>query len=55
MTVEITLTDIICRYIAGISVILCIILYFYDKHKMTKWLKGNLKDRNSKEVNDADT
>ena len=47
MTIEITLTDIICRFVAGISVILCIILYFYDRHKMDKWLKENSKDENN--------
>ena len=55
MTVEITLTDIICRYVAGISVILCIILYFYDRHKMAKWLKENSKNENGKEVENVDT
>ena len=33
MEIEITMVDIICRAIAIISVILCIILHFYDRHK----------------------
>ena len=55
MKLEITLVDIICRFVAGISVILCIILYFYDRHKMAKWLKENSKDENRKETENADT
>lgn len=33
MTIEITMVDIICRAIAGISIILCVFLHFYDRHK----------------------
>ena len=39
MEIEITLVDIICRAVAGISVILCIVLCCYDQHKTAKWLK----------------
>lgn len=45
MTIEITMVDIICRIIAGVGVILCIVLYFYERHKITKWLKENSKDK----------
>lgn len=43
MTIEITIVDIICRIIAFISVILYFVLYFYDRHKMAKWIKENSK------------
>lgn len=38
------MVDIICRIIAVISVILWVVLYFYDQHKMIKWIKENSKD-----------
>lgn len=44
MTIEITMVDIICRIIAVVSVILCVVLYFYDRHKTAKWVKENSKD-----------
>lgn len=44
MTIEISIADIICRIIAAIGVILCIILYFYDRHKTAKWFKDNAKE-----------
>ena len=44
MTIEITVVDIICRAIAGISIILCIVLYCYERHKIAKWLKENSED-----------
>lgn len=50
MTIEISIVDIICRIIAAISVILCIVLYFYDRHKMAKWLKTNAKEDKSNSV-----
>lgn len=44
MTIEISIVDIICRIVAAISVILCIVLYFYDRHKTAKWFKENAKE-----------
>lgn len=44
MTIKITMVDIIWRFIASISLILCVVLYFYERHKMTKWLKEKSKD-----------
>lgn len=48
MTVEITLTDIICRYVAGVSVILTIVIIFYEQHKIKKWIKEDPKDKERK-------
>ena len=45
MTIEISIVDIICRIVAAISVILCIVLYFYDRHKTAKWFKDNAKEK----------
>lgn len=49
MTIEISIVDVICRIIAVIGVILCIVLYFYDRYKTAKWFKDNAKEdkRNS--------
>lgn len=44
MTIEITTIDIICRIIAVVSLILCVVLHLYDRHKMAKWFKENSKD-----------
>jgi tRNA G26 N,N-dimethylase Trm1 len=45
MEIEITMVvDTICRAIAAISIILCVFLHYYDRHKTSKWLKENSKD-----------
>lgn len=45
MTIEITMVDIICRIVAGVGVILCVVLYFYERHKTAKWFEENSKDK----------
>lgn len=41
MTIKITMVDIICRFIAFISVFLCVVLYFYERYKTRKWRMNN--------------
>lgn len=36
-----TIKDIICCIVAAIGAILCIILYFYGRHRAAKWFKEN--------------
>ena len=45
MTIEITVIDVICRIIAAVSVFLTVVLFFYERYKMEKWLKENPKDK----------
>lgn len=52
MNIEITMVDIICRIIAVVCVILVVILHFYERHKMDKWLKDSLKDEKEEVDND---
>lgn len=52
MTIEITMVDIICRFIAFISVFLCVVLYFYERYKTTKWFKEKSKDELKEKDND---
>ena len=44
MTIEISIVDVICRIIAVGGVILCIVLYFYDRYKTAKCFKNNAKE-----------
>ena len=38
-----TINDIIYCIVAAIGGILCIILYFYGRHRTAKWFKENAK------------
>lgn len=49
-TIEISLVDLICRYIAGICTIVAIILILWEQRKNRKFLKEELRKRESEDT-----
>lgn len=48
-TIEISLIDMICRYVAGIGVIIVLILILWEQKKTKKFIKEELKRRESED------
>ena len=53
-TIEISLIDIICRYIAGIGAIIVLILIIIEQKRTKKFIEEELKRRESEADNETD-
>lgn len=49
-TIEISFIDMICRYVAGIGAIIVLILILWEQKKTKKFIKEELKRRESEDM-----
>ena len=49
-TIEISLIDMICRYVAGIGTIIVLILILWEQKKLRNLLKKNSKDEKARMI-----